>query len=161
MCWFSGTGGDRPLDQQAISLPSGRITHSWTGYMQKRNIPPFQVVSTGFSEHCSLLLSFSLLLCPHIFSFFFVCPTGNELLFLYSHLSFSCCFLVLTDRFESLLRLTVFLSFCLWLTLQWVDRVMAAVDHCSLLITVSQWWVEMTGRDKVMISSLSVIFSIQ
>lgn len=125
--------GDRPLDQQAIILPSGRITHNWTGYMQKWTISPFQVVSAGFSVHCSLLLSFSLLLCPHIF---FVCHTSNELLFLYSHLSFSCCFLVLTDRFESLLRLTVFLSFCLWLALHWVDRVMAAVDHCSLLITV-------------------------
>lgn len=112
MCWFSGTGGDRPLDQQAISLPSGRITHNWTGCMQKWNIPPFQVVSTGFSAHCSLLLSFSLLLCPHIF---FVCPTGNKLLFLYSHLSFSCCFLVLTDRFESLLNITVFLSLSLLL----------------------------------------------
>lgn len=36
MCWFSGTGGDRTLDQQAISLPSGRITHNWTDSMQRK-----------------------------------------------------------------------------------------------------------------------------
>lgn len=77
MCWFSGTGGDRTLDQQAISLPSGRITYNWTESMQKtQNIPLFQVVSKGFSLHCSLLHSFSPI------TSFFVCLTGNELLFL-------------------------------------------------------------------------------
>lgn len=67
MCWFSGTGGDRTLDQQAISLPSGRVTHRWTGCMQKQNIHSFQVVPTEFSLHCSLLLCSTLLPCPTIF----------------------------------------------------------------------------------------------
>lgn len=81
MCWFSGTGGDRTLDQQAISLPSGRITHNWTDSMQKnKTFLPFKwslkdslcIVLSSTPSH-----SFSLLLCRHIF---FVCPTGNELL---------------------------------------------------------------------------------
>lgn len=43
MCWFSGTAGDRTLDQQAISLPSGRITHHWTGCIRKnKTFLPFK-----------------------------------------------------------------------------------------------------------------------
>lgn len=57
---FQGHGGDRALDQQAIILRSEGITHNWTGYMQKRTISPFQVVSTGFCGHCSVLIPFSL-----------------------------------------------------------------------------------------------------
>ena len=103
---FSGTGGDRTLDQQAITLPSGRITHSWTGCMQKSK---HSFVSSGLYRILSVLFSPSFLLASFsTFTSFCVCPTGDEFLPLFSHLSSPCCFLVLIDRFESLLRLTVF-----------------------------------------------------
>lgn len=82
----------------------------------------------SLQDSLCIVLSFSLLLCPHIF---FVCPTGNELLSLFSHLSSPCCFLALIDRFESLLRLAVFLS----------SSPSASSSLCSELTEVWQLWI--------------------
>lgn len=64
MCWFSGTGGDRTLDQQAISLPSGRITYNWTESMQKNT--KHSSLSSGLQRILSALFSPQLLLSHHI-----------------------------------------------------------------------------------------------
>ena len=156
---FWETGGDRTLVQQAISLPGGRITHKWTDCIakkkKKKNIPPFQVVPTGFSLHCSLLLSFSLLLWPHIF---FVCPAGNELLsrllppflplvsFFYSDWQVRILVKVGCLSLPFFLSLLFFFFFLSGSFRGWAARVMAAVDHCAPLITVSLWRPRVTAK---------------
>ena len=172
---FWETGGDRTLVQQAISLPGGRITHKWTDCIakkkKKKNIPPFQVVPTGFSLHCSLLLSFSLLLWPHIF---FVCPAGNELLsrllppflplvsFFYPDwqvrilvkvgcLSLPFFLSLLFFSFFFLARSAVELTE-LWQL--WITAHHSSQSHCDDLVSRQS----LTGRDEMMMSSLSVIF---
>lgn len=147
MCWFSGTGGDRTLDQQAISLPSGRITHNWTDSMQKnKTFLPFK---WSLKDSLCIVLSST---PSHSFSavtsFLSVPPVMN--CSLYSHLSCPCCFFALTDRFESLLRLAVFLSFSppvssslcdekteIWQL--WITTCYSSQSNCDDLVSWQTW----------------------
>ena len=164
---FWETGGDRTLVQQAISLPGGRITHKWTDCIakkkKKKTFLPFKwslqdslciVLSSSPSHFFSDLTSF--LSVPPVMNCSPVSSHLSSPLFLFS---------TLIDRFESLLRLAVFLSlssspsffffFSFWLVpqLSWQSYGSCGslrTTHHSLTVTTSchgkawpgetRWW---------------------
>lgn len=133
ICWFSGTGGERTLNQQAISLPSGRLTHNWTDSMQKKQ--PFLTFKWSLKDCLCIVVSsthsqsFSGVAC-----FLSVPPVINCSLF--THLSSLVAFF-LFDWQGWILVKVICPSLLLFLAHSVMSRQrFVSMDHCSLLITV-------------------------